>query len=53
MLLSIPRENCDGAIIFGVPDIFYLTAFHFIPTERPIALFVDPKGKVHLFVLIG
>lgn len=66
MLLSIPREelksrqakfinqirekNCDGAIIFGVPDIFYLTAFHFIPTERPIALFVDPKGKVHLFV---
>lgn len=66
MLLSIPnnefkerQENfikrmqekeCDAAFIFAVADIFYLTGFHFHPTERPIGMLVDPKGKFHLFV---
>jgi len=66
MLLSIPRsefkerqqkfvkemhkEECDGAFIFAVADIFYLTGFHFHPTERPIGMLVDPNGDFHLFV---
>ncbi|MBP3040839.1 aminopeptidase P family protein [Bacillaceae bacterium Marseille-Q3522] len=66
MLLEIPKEeflqrqstfiekftekSCDAAVIFAVTDIFYLTGFHFHPTERPIGLFVDPNKKLHLFV---
>src|SRR5699024_7107056 len=66
MLLAIPKEEfkarqerffeemnkkkCDAAVIFAVTDIFYLTGFHFHPTERPIGLAVDPNNKTHLFV---
>jgi Xaa-Pro dipeptidase len=66
MLLAIPREEIlerqtkfinrmneqkiDCAILFGVIDIFYLTGFHFTPTERPMGLFIDPAGKTHMFV---
>lgn len=66
MLLAIPKgefqerqekffnrlteKNCDAAVIFSVTDIFYLTGFHFHPTERPIGLFIDPSQKVHLFL---
>ncbi|WP_316568217.1 Xaa-Pro peptidase family protein [Neobacillus sp. YIM B06451] len=66
MLLSIPKSEilerqrkfitelgqrkADCAILFSVTDIFYLTNFHFHPTERPIGFFVDPNHKTHLFV---
>ncbi|WP_059173834.1 Xaa-Pro peptidase family protein [Bacillus sp. FJAT-27445] len=66
MLLSIPKKEilerqqkfisqlgnrkADCAILFSVTDIFYLTGFHFHPTERPICFFVDPSHKTHLFV---
>jgi Xaa-Pro aminopeptidase len=66
MLLSIPKEEIkerqrkfrarlqeekvDCAILFAVTDIFYLTGFHFHPTERPIAFILDPAGESHLFV---
>ncbi|ALX50392.1 M24 family metallopeptidase [Lentibacillus amyloliquefaciens] len=66
MLLSIPNEEfkarqadffnkllekkCDAAVIFAATDIFYLTGFHFIATERPIGLLVDPNDKWHLIV---
>ncbi|MFF3099920.1 M24 family metallopeptidase [Viridibacillus arvi] len=66
MLLAIPKyefkdrqqkffgklveKNCDAAIVFSVTDIFYLTGFHFHPTERPIGVFIDPNQNVHLFV---
>ncbi|WP_053365913.1 M24 family metallopeptidase [Bacillus sp. FJAT-27245] len=66
MLLSIPKNEilerqqkfisqlgqrkADCAILFSVTDIFYLTGFHFHPTERPIVFFVDPSQKTHLFV---
>ncbi|WP_442599998.1 M24 family metallopeptidase [Neobacillus sp. D3-1R] len=66
MLLSIPREELahrqskffsiidekqiECAILFSVTDIFYLTGFHFHPTERPIGLVIDPAKQVHLFV---
>lgn len=44
------KEGIDGAIIHASIDIFYLTAFHFRPSERPIALIFDPQGDSHLFV---
>lgn len=66
MLLSIPKEEflerqakflqliekrkCDSAIIFAVADIFYLTGFHFHPTERPMCLLVTPAKEFKLFV---
>ena len=66
MLLAIPKEEfverqekflaildkkqCDAAVIFAVADIFYLTGFHFHPTERPIGLVVTPGKKFKLFV---
>ena len=66
MLLSIPTEEfqqrqakflahleekqCDGAVIFAVADIFYLTGFHFHPTERPMCLLGTPSKKFKLFV---
>lgn len=66
MLLAIPRTEIlarqaallarmetgqiECAVLFAVTDVFYLTGFHFHPTERPICLFFDPAGKSHLFV---
>ena len=66
MLLSIPKQeilerqtkfysqlkdkNIDCAVLFSVTDIFYLTGFHFHPTERPIGFFIDSQQKTHLFV---
>jgi Xaa-Pro dipeptidase len=66
MLLSIPKEEIkqrqsqfykklqdnamDCVILFSVTDIFYLTGFHFRPSERPIAFIMDPQEKAHLFV---
>lgn len=49
-LKEMMNRKCDGAVIFAVTDIFYLTGFHFHPTERPIGLLVDPQEKFHLFV---
>ena len=66
MLLTIPKEefverkrkfqillsenNIDCVILFGVTDIFYLTGFHFTPTERPMGYMIDTSGKSHMFV---
>lgn len=40
----------DVGILFSTTDIFYLTGFHFRPSERPIAFFTDAADKTHLFV---
>ncbi|MEH7308538.1 M24 family metallopeptidase [Neobacillus drentensis] len=47
---KLAEKNCDAAVVFAVTDIFYLTGFHFHPTERPIGLLIDPNQKVHLFL---
>ncbi|MDN7227875.1 Xaa-Pro peptidase family protein [Planococcus liqunii] len=47
---KMDEKNVDAAVLFAVTDIFYLTGFHFHPTERPIGLFVDPDKKVHIFL---
>ncbi|WP_096185628.1 M24 family metallopeptidase [Evansella halocellulosilytica] len=46
------KKNAETAILFSTTDIFYLTGFHFRPSERPIAFFVDTNLKTHLFVPI-
>lgn len=48
--MELQDKKIDGAILFSVTDIFYLTGFHFHPTERPIGFLLDPSGKTHLFV---
>ncbi|NOU99469.1 M24 family metallopeptidase [Paenibacillus planticolens] len=66
MLLAIPKEeimerrnkfisrlhasDVECAILFNAIDIFYLTGFHFHPTERPMGLLIDPSGRSHMFV---
>ncbi|GEN88465.1 M24 family metallopeptidase [Oceanobacillus sojae] len=47
---KVEGRSCDVAVIFAVADIFYLTGFHFHPTERPIGLAVDSNHQFHLFV---
>lgn len=49
-LKKLQKEKIDCAILFNSTDIFYLTRFYFIPTERPISFFIDPQGKTYLFV---
>ncbi|WP_099159236.1 M24 family metallopeptidase [Virgibacillus ndiopensis] len=48
--LQMHDNGIDGVILFSSADIFYLTNFHFISTERPTSFFVDLKGKTHLLV---
>ncbi|MET3698604.1 Xaa-Pro aminopeptidase [Bacillus oleivorans] len=47
---KLKENHIDGAVLFSVTDIFYLTGFHFHPTERPMGFIVDPQEKTHLFV---
>jgi Xaa-Pro dipeptidase len=47
---KLQENKLDCAILFSVMDIFYLTGFHFRPSERPIGFFIDPHKKTHLFV---
>ncbi|WP_289139117.1 Xaa-Pro peptidase family protein [uncultured Brevibacillus sp.] len=50
LFAKLQQNQLDCAILFSVTDIFYLTGFHFHPTERPIGFFIDPKQQTHLFV---
>lgn len=50
LMEKLSANELDCAILFSVVDIFYLTGFHFHPTERPIGFFIDPQQKTHLFV---
>jgi Xaa-Pro dipeptidase len=47
---KLQEKEMDCAILFSVTDIFYLTGFHFHPTERPMGFFMDANKKTHLFV---
>ncbi|MGE8204741.1 M24 family metallopeptidase [Heyndrickxia sp. NPDC080065] len=46
----LQEKQIDCAVLFSVTDIFYLTGFHFHPTERPVGFFIDPNKQTHLFV---
>lgn len=40
------RRGLDGLVLFSPAQVFYLTGFAFIATERPIALVVGPETTV-------
>jgi Xaa-Pro aminopeptidase len=44
------NKKLKGMIFFNTRSIFYLTGFHHIPTERPIALILPSDGDLCLFV---
>ncbi len=46
----LSNKNLKGMIFFNTRSIFYLTGFHHIPTERPIALILPSEGNLCLFV---
>lgn len=43
-------QQIDCSVMFSVTDIFYLTGFHFRPSERPIAFIIDSNQQTHLLV---
>lgn len=47
---NMEKKGAEVAILFSPVDIFYLTGFHFRPSERPIAFLIDAQQKSHLFV---
>jgi len=46
----LKSENLSGVVLFDNYYIQYFSGFAFIPTERPIALVLNPKGEAVLFV---
>jgi Xaa-Pro dipeptidase len=40
----------NGVLLFSPTSIFYFVGFHFIPTERPMALLLKQNGSSVLFV---
>jgi Xaa-Pro dipeptidase len=49
-LQLLADEHLAGAVLFSPTSIFYLCGFHFIPTERPMALVITADGTSQLFV---
>lgn len=49
VLSRMHDAGMDAAILFSPTSIFYLVGFHFIPTERPMALILRDSGST-LFV---
>lgn len=47
---GIEAAGLDALCVFYPARVAYLTGFHHIPTERPIALIVQPNGKSMLMV---
>ncbi|KGR89904.1 peptidase M24 [Ureibacillus massiliensis 4400831 = CIP 108448 = CCUG 49529] len=50
VISQLAERKIECMIIFSTTDINYLTNFNFRPSERPIALIIDPQQKTHLFV---
>jgi len=50
LLEHIIDEALTGVVLFDNFYILYYTGFAFIPTERPIAFFMNAKGEQALFV---
>ncbi len=47
---ELARQGASAFITYSPTSIFYLTNFHFIPTERPAALVLDETGRCGLLV---
>ncbi|NHJ04739.1 MAG: aminopeptidase P family protein [Candidatus Heimdallarchaeota archaeon] len=46
----LQSKNLKGMIFFNPKSLFYLTGFHHIPTERPIALLIPTDGEIGIFI---
>ncbi len=44
------KTDLSGCVLFDNHYILYYTGFVFIPTERPLAFVMNPKGRTGLFV---
>jgi Xaa-Pro dipeptidase len=47
---GMERTGLDALVVFYPARIAYLTGFHHLPTERPVALVLGPRGRVALVV---
>jgi Xaa-Pro aminopeptidase len=47
---SLDTEHLDGLLLLDAHNVFYASGFHFIPSERPLGLFVPKNGDPSLFV---
>jgi Xaa-Pro dipeptidase len=50
LLEHLHRNALTGAVFFNSHYILYYSGFSFIPTERPIAFFLNSDGETALFV---
>jgi Xaa-Pro aminopeptidase len=50
LLDHLKAEGLSGVVLFDNYYILYYTGFAFIPTERPIAFFMNKNGEKGLFV---
>ena len=50
VLEEASRRGAAAFVAYSPTSIFYLTNFHFIPTERPIALVLEESGRCGLLV---
>ena len=50
LLKKVGERGMDGFLTFSTLSVFYLTGFHFIPTERPACLVIPTDGPSFLFV---
>ena len=50
LLEAAQARGAAGCCLFRPLNVFYLTGFAFIPTERPIALLLGVDGSTALFV---
>ena len=47
---AVTSRGLEGLYLASPANVAYVTNFMFIPTERPIAAFIDSGGEVTLFV---
>ena len=50
VLEELAARGAAAFLTYNPTSIFYLTNFHFIPTERPAALLVEESGRAGLLV---
>ena len=50
LLNQLAQNGQDGVLLFGTNNMFYLSAFAMIPTERPMAYVLNGSGRSALLV---
>lgn len=50
LVKELSEQGVKAYILFSATDIFYLTRFAFIPTERPVALVLTAENRAVLLV---